>query len=85
MSRTTVVIDRVVLRGVDPSSRKGLVEGLQHELRQVLTAQATRGQNPVPRSQPVMKLGSIPLGPGSSGGRRFGQQVARKIGGSLKP
>jgi len=85
MSRMSVVIDRVVLRGIDPGSRKALLEGLQTELRQVLANQVALGHNPVPRVQPVMKLKPMVLAPGVSGGRKFGQQLARKIGGSLRP
>ena len=37
MRRTIEVnIDRLVLRGIDPSDRKALVEGLQAELSRVL-------------------------------------------------
>jgi hypothetical protein len=85
MSRITVTIDKLVLRGVDPSNSKGLIEGLRAELSQSLSQPTTNADRPVAQSQLVMKLGRMPLGEGNAGGRKFGRQLARKITRGLQP
>jgi hypothetical protein len=86
MSRSIEVkIDRLVLRGIDPSDRKALVEGLRAELSRVLAAPESNGLRMQSRRTPVLKLGQMALEPGPSGGRKFGGGLARAIGRGVKP
>jgi hypothetical protein len=87
MRRTIVEvnIERLVLRGIDPSDRKALIEGLQAELSRVLAEPESSAQRMQSRQTPVLKLGRLPLEPGPSGGREFGGGLARAIGRGLKP
>lgn len=85
MSSIRLVIDRLILRGFEPGTQKALVEGLQSELSQILSSQATRADWARSRRTPVLKLGRMPLEAGPSGGRTFGKKMARSIGGKLKP
>jgi|KBSMisStaDraftv2_1062788.scaffolds.fasta_scaffold4902021_1 hypothetical protein len=86
MRRTIEVnIDRLVLRGIDPSDRKALVEGLQAELSRVLAEPESSAQRMQSRRTPVLKLGRIALEPGPSGGRKFGGGLARAIARGVKP
>jgi hypothetical protein len=86
MSRTIEVrIDRLVLRGIDPSDRKALVEGLQAELSRILADSRSGGQRMQARHTPLLKLGRMPLEPGRSGSRKFGGGLARAIGKGVKP
>lgn len=80
-----VKIDRLVLRGIDPSDRKALVDGLKAELSRVLADPALHAQTLRSLRRPVMKLGRMPLSSGASGGRKFGGGLARAIGKGLKP
>ena len=84
MSRIRVTIDRLMLKGVEPGNHKALVEGLQTELSRVLADPAARAALANSRRTPVLRLGRMPLQPGPSGGRSFGQGLARAIGRSLK-
>lgn len=85
MSRIRVTIDRIALRGLDAAQRKALLEGLQVELSQLLGSPASRASLMKSRRTPVLKLGHVPLGPGSSGGRKVGAGIARAIGRSVNP
>ena len=86
MSRTIEVrIDRLVLRGIDPSDRKALVEGLQAELSRILADSRSGEQRMQTRHTPLLKLGRMPLEPGPSGSRKFGGGLARAIGRGVKP
>jgi hypothetical protein len=85
MSQVRVTIDRLVLKGLEPTERKALVEGLQRELSQVLSDPATRAEWARSHRTPVLRLGRLPLEPGTSGGRKFGKQMARALGRGLKP
>lgn len=77
-------IDRLVLRGIDPSDRNALVEGLKVELSRVLTEPELCVGKMQSRRTPVIKLGQIALEPGPSGGRKFGSGLARAIGTGVK-
>jgi hypothetical protein len=81
VSRITVTIDRLVLRGLEVADRKALAEGLQSELTRVLRDL----EGPRSHRTPMVKLGRMPLEPGRSGARSFGGELARAIGGRLKP
>jgi hypothetical protein len=86
MSRVIEVnIDRVVLRGIDPSDRKAMIEGLEAELSRILADPRFGGQKIKSRRTPVLKLGRMPLEPGPTGGRKFGSGLARAIGRGVKP
>jgi hypothetical protein len=85
MSRIRVTIDRLVLKGMEPGNHKALVEGLQAELSRVLADPAARAEWARSRRTPVLRLGPMAMQPGPSGGRSFGEGLARAIGRSLKP
>jgi hypothetical protein len=85
MSRITLTIDRLVLKGFDAGDRKALAEGLEAELSRVLADPATRAEWARPHRTPVLKLGRMPIEPGPAGGRKFGGGLARAIGKGLKP
>jgi hypothetical protein len=84
MSRIHLRIDRLVLHGLEPGQEKALVESLRHELSQVLSAPASRGEWARSHRTPVLKLGQMPIDPGNAGARKFGAQLARGIGRGLK-
>jgi hypothetical protein len=84
MSRINLTVDRLVLRGFEPTDRKALVEGLQSELSRVLADPATRAEWARPHRTPVLRLGRMTLESGPSGARKFGGGMARAIGKGLK-
>jgi len=79
-SRTTVNIDRLVLRGIDPHHAEALAESLKQQLAVTLSDPAQRQQLLSPSTTPVLRLGRIPLAAGRAGARDFGAKVARAIG-----
>jgi hypothetical protein len=79
VSRTSVNIDHLVLRGVDPHHAHALVESLKEQLAQQLTRPVHRQQILASSDTCVLKLGRIPLAPGRAGARTFGANVARAI------
>jgi hypothetical protein len=84
MSRIRVTIDRIALRGMGAGEGRALVEGLQGELSRILADPAARS-GVTSRRTPVLRLGGLPMGAGSTGGRTMGKGIARAIGRSLKP
>ena len=84
MSRVRVTIDELALKGLEPSERKAVVDGLQNELARLFADPAGR-QGLRSARTPVMRLGSAPLAPTAAGGRKFGGELARTIGKKLKP
>lgn len=82
MSRITLTIDRLVLKGFAAAEQRALVEGLQGELSRALSDPRIRIKS---FSKPLLKLGGIPLEPGCSGGAKFGSALARSIGRGLRP
>ena len=84
MSPIHVYIDRVVLRGIDPSDRHALVSGLKTELARVLADPATQGAMTKPRRTPVMRLGRMPMELGIGGARKLGGGIARAIEKGIK-
>lgn len=85
MSRITLTIGELVLKGVEPADRTALVEGLQAELFRVLSDPAARADWARSHRTPVLRMGRMPLEPGPSGGRKFGSTLGRSIGKGLKP
>ena len=85
MSRVRVNIDLGVLKGFDPADRTALVEGLQHELAQVLAEPAAQVEWARSHRTSVLRLGSMPWEPSPRGSRKFGGGIARAIRKGLKP
>jgi hypothetical protein len=86
MSRIIEVhIDRLALRGIDPSDRQALVHGLKVELARILADPASRLAFSKSRRTPILKVGRIPLERGPSGSKKFGSGLARAIGKGMQP
>ena len=84
MSTIHVHIDRLVLRGIDPSDRHALVSGLKTELARVLADAATQSAISKSRRTPVMRLGKMPMEQGVGGARKLGGGIAQAIGKGIK-
>jgi hypothetical protein len=84
MSHVKVRIDRIVLKGFEAADARALVEGLKSELSEMLADRAKRTDWVCSYHRPVLRLGQMSLGPGASGGRNFGNGLARAIGKGLK-
>jgi hypothetical protein len=82
--RTTVVIDRVVLRGVDPRHAQALTSSLKAELSRVLSEPQAHAALTGGRRAEMLRLGKLPLAPGAAGARRFGANVARSLGKGMR-
>jgi hypothetical protein len=78
MTRITVTIDRLALRGVDPADAPALVEALKGELARAL-AEAPVGK-PRARSVAAKRVAAPPLEAGRAGARKLGVAAARAIG-----
>jgi hypothetical protein len=83
--RVTLNIDRLVLRGIDPTDQRSFADGLQKELARVLRDPAARSAMAESRHMPVLRLGHIPMEPGMAGARKLGGGVARAIGKRIAP
>jgi hypothetical protein len=83
MSRIRLTIDRLSLHGVDPHDAKALVETLRTQLSAVLSDASVRGQWARSHRIPVLRLGRIPLAPGTAGAKTFGKEMARAVGRGL--
>jgi len=79
MSRIDVTIDRVVLRGLEPADRHGLVDGLKRELARALAEPAIGAEPLDSRRTPVLRAGAMPMEPGRAGARKLGGGIARAI------
>jgi len=80
-----ITIDQLVLKGFEPTERNALVEGLQSELSRVLSERAARHEWARAHRTPVLRLGRMPLEPGTAGARNLGRSIARATGRGLKP
>jgi hypothetical protein len=85
MSRIHLHIDRLVLPEMAVSDRAALVEGLKGELARALADPAARAGWARSHRTPVLRLGRMPLEPGSAGGGKFGSALGASIGRGLKP
>lgn len=85
MSRIDVTIDRLVLRGIDPSDQHALVNGLRSELSRILADPGVGVKSARSRRTPVLRVATTPLEPGLAGARKLGAGVARAIGKGIKP
>jgi hypothetical protein len=83
MSRVTVRIDRIVLKGLEACDQKALVQGLRGELSVVLSDPGARARCSRSFTKPVVKIGTMPLKPGSVEGMKFGSALGRTIGQGL--
>lgn len=81
MSRVKIHIDQVSLLGLDPAQRNGVMDALRAELKRIATTASGNGAKS--RRIPVVKLGRVPLNPGSPGGKSIGTGIAQAIGKSL--
>ncbi|HET9364083.1 MAG TPA: hypothetical protein VFP71_03750 [Candidatus Angelobacter sp.] len=85
MSRIHLVIDRIVLNGLQPGQDKAVVESLKKQLTTILSDRRARAEWARSHRTPVLKLGNVPMANGTAGAKTFGTQVARGIGKGLKP
>jgi hypothetical protein len=76
VSRIEVMIDRIVLSGIDPSSRDDFVAGIRNGLEQTLSEPSRY----TARSSPILRIGGLTLEPGRAGARRLGSGVGHAIG-----
>lgn len=79
MSRIDVTIDRVVLRGLEPADRHGLVDGLKRELTRALARPAAGSTPLASRRTPVLRAGPMTIEPGPAGARGLGGGIAHAI------
>ena len=84
MSRIRLNIDRLVLKGFESLEARALTNALKSELQQVLSDPAMRAGWARPHRTPMLKLGGMPLQPGTAGASKFGRQVANAMGRGLK-
>jgi hypothetical protein len=85
MSRIRVEIDRLVLNGFEPLEGKAVSEALEGQLQQVLADPGARNEGARSHRTPVMRLGRMPLEPGTTGATQLGEKIARAIGTGVKP
>jgi hypothetical protein len=85
MSKIHVIIDRLVLSGLDPAARQAFVTGLKTELARTLADPAQRADWANSRRTPVLRLGRVALDPGVGGARKLGGHVAKGIARGIKP
>jgi hypothetical protein len=79
-SRAKIIIDRLVLRGIDPHHAEALADSLKQQLAVTLSDPAQRHELLRASTTPVLRLGRIPLASGRAGALDFGAKVARAIG-----
>ncbi len=84
MKRIRIIIDDVALKGFDRADGRAVVDALQSELRRVMANPTTAGEWTGWQRIPVLRLGPIPIAPGSAGSRRLGRSVASAISKGLK-
>jgi hypothetical protein len=83
-ARLNIHIDRLVLRGIDPSDQQAFANGLKTELARVLSDPQARAALARTRRTPVMRLGKLTMQPGLGGARDLGRGVAKAIGRGMK-
>jgi len=80
MSRIRVSIGRVSLRGLDDEAGRFVADALRGELARMLAEPREQAHWTQSRQLPVLRLGRLPIQPGTSGGRQLGGAIARGIG-----
>jgi len=74
-----VVIDRLVLRGVDPHHAQALADSLKAELEKTFAQPGAGAGLRHARNARVLRLDSAPLHAGRAAARAFGSNLARAI------
>jgi hypothetical protein len=85
MSQIKLTIDQLVLKGMETSAARALVSALRSELSRLLADPANRSEWARTHRTPVVRLGSLTIAPGPTGGRKFGGGMAQAIGKGLRP
>jgi hypothetical protein len=85
VSRIRLTIDRVVLNGFQHVEAAALTRALESQLSQMLADRSTRSEWARPHRTPVLKLGRLPLQPGTTGAQHFGRTLGSAVGRGLKP
>lgn len=84
MSRITVTIDRLRLRGFEPGEDAAVADGLKTELARLLSDPTTRAEIVRSRRIPVLRLNGMGLETGTVGRRKFVTGMAHQVGKALK-
>lgn len=84
MSRISIAIEQLVLRGFDPNDGETVAESLKSELSRLSSDPTNRAQWAQQSGRPVLRLRTVALENGTSGRRKFGGALAREIGRVLK-
>jgi hypothetical protein len=85
MSRIRLSIDRLVLNGFGPLEAKAVAEALQSRLSDALADPASRDAWARSHRTPILKLGRMPLEPGTAGARQLGTKIGQAVGKGLTP
>jgi hypothetical protein len=83
-ARVSLHIDRLVMRGIDPTTQQAFARSLKTELARVLGDSRVRAAMSHNRRTPVMRLGQLPMQPGVAGASKLAVSVARAIGRGMK-
>lgn len=78
-ARTTITIDRLVLRGVDRHHAQALAASLKAELERALAAPGAQAALARGGAIPALRVGKLTMQPGRAGARALGAQMARGI------
>jgi hypothetical protein len=84
MSRISVTIDRLILRGFERADSKAVAEGIRSELSRILTDPASRPTWVRSERTPILRLRTMGVEDGIASRRRFGAGVARAIAKGVK-
>ena len=85
MTRITVTVDHLRLKGIEPEMGNALAAALKAELSQALSDRTARMGWTHSHRTPVLKLGRMPLYAGTSAGTKLGKQVGHAVARGLKP
>jgi hypothetical protein len=83
MRRIRLNVDHLKLNGFDPAEARALAQALEAQLPHVLASLTGQGEWARPHRTPVLKLGRMPLNPGTAGAGELGKQVANAVGRGL--
>jgi hypothetical protein len=85
MSRIRLNIDRLVLNGFGPLEAKAVAQALHSRLSDVLAESSSRDAWARSHRTPVLKLGRMPLEPGTAGARQLGTTIGQAVAKGLTP
>ena len=85
MTRITVTVDHLLLKGIEPEMGNALAAALKADLSQALSDRTARSEWARSHRTPVLKLSRMPLNSGITGGTKLGKQVAHAVARGLKP